>query len=150
MLGSGSFLLNVFFLLFILSGCAANVATGPVFEHVLEPDKTMATIYFYRSTDVYGIQTLDTIPVTVDGKVIGELCRGGYFFYKTRPGRYKFHTDIKGSILDTILEIDLKENNIYFMKSVFRSVVMSNTNSLHVISDTEAISELQNYRHTSQ
>jgi hypothetical protein len=146
----GLFLLNVLFLLLSLSGCAANVATGPVFDHVLEPEKAMATIYFYRSTDVYGIQTLDTIPVSMDGRVIGELYRGGYFIFKAHPGKYRLNTNIKGGILDTILEIELKENKVYFIKSVFRSVVMSNTNSLHVIEDNKAISELQNYRQTSQ
>lgn len=130
-----------------LAGCSAKMAQGPIFQNLEEKDKSKAIVYFYRADDVYGIQTLEDIPVICNDVKIGSLYRGGYFIYKTEPGNYKLYTEVKGAILDTTLETELKGNEIYFIKSVFRSVMLSNTNSLIIVKKDEALMELKNYRY---
>lgn len=144
-------LLILLFSLAMLAGCSAKLAEGPMFQQASmeEPDPAMTTVYFYRGSDVYGIQSLETIPVLADGKEIGLLYRGGYFTWKAKAGKYELFTDVKGTILDNILEIELEENKTYFIRSVFRSVFLSNVNSLVVIPEQQAIDELKDFRHTT-
>lgn len=147
---SFSYLMILLATIISLAGCSAKMAQGPIFQNLKEKDKSKAIVYFYRGDDVYGIKTLENIPVICNDNKIGYLYRGGYFIYKTEPGIYKFYTEVKGAILDTTLEIELKGNEIYFIKSVFRSILLSNTNSLIIVPEDEALMELKNYRYQTK
>lgn len=81
----------------LLSGCAFNAPTGPVFspQTLSGPDKVL--IYFYRpSGESFGHDR--TYFLAVNGRKVTDLLHGGYFPYETSPGKLVLLSDVNKSL----------------------------------------------------
>ena len=85
-------------------GCAV-VPPGPQFQPVSEPPKGKGVIYIYKPNN-YGKSIYD---VSINGKLVTTLFRGGYYPYIANPGQNTI-TGVKkaraGEILTVVLGIE--------------------------------------------
>ena len=119
----------------LMTGCASTSLKAPEHEDVkakqFATEKGKSNIYVYRN-EFYGAAV--SMPVTLDGKNIGNTGANTYIKVSAEPGN---HTLVSKAENDATLNLITQENKNYFVWQEVKMGIMSARSKLKLVSEEE-------------
>lgn len=102
------------FAILLFTGCAGMAPPSSYTTHKtaprVEPDTEHGVVCFLRESRIIGSGV--TYYIQEDGKKVGVLRSGSYFFHKTSPG---MHTYMAEDLTATYVSINVEAGKIYYV-----------------------------------
>ena len=130
--------LILFLLIGIVSGCAATLATGPLFSEAPPSTGNKSTLYVFRTKSSW---LAPKLTVKINGKPLVALDSLGYSYAYLSPGIYRLTFDS-----GFITEIEIKEGQDLFVECHAANGFGEGTRD---VPKTQALDEIKNYRYVN-
>ncbi|MGU7783240.1 DUF2846 domain-containing protein [Burkholderia sp. PU8-34] len=117
----------------ILAGCASVPMGDPQRDAELKTFKTpqeKAAIYVYRNESMGGAIKM---PVTLDGKILGDTAAKTYLYSEVEPGRHQLVSKAEN---DSTLDVDTVAGKIYYVWQEVKMGIMYARSKLQLVDDT--------------
>lgn len=119
--------------LLILAGCASVPMGDPQRDAELKTfsaPQEKAAIYVYRNESMGGAVKM---PVTLDGKVLGDTAAKTYLYSEVDPGRHQLVSKAEN---DSTLDVDTVAGKIYYVWQEVKMGIMYARSKLQLVDDT--------------
>lgn len=119
--------------LLILAGCASVPMGDPQRDAELKTfsvPQEKAAIYVYRNENMGGAVKM---PVTLDGKILGDTAAKTYLYSEVEPGRHQLISKAEN---DSTLDVDTVAGKIYYVWQEVKMGVMYARSKLQLVDDT--------------
>ncbi|MBN3815104.1 DUF2846 domain-containing protein [Paraburkholderia sp. Se-20369] len=118
--------------LLILAGCASVPMGDPQRDAELKTfnaPQEKAAIYVYRNESMGGAVKM---PVTLDGKILGDTAAKTYLYSEVEPGRHQLVSKAEN---DSTLDVDTVAGKIYYVWQEVKMGIMYARNKLQLVDD---------------